>query len=101
MAMPAVEDRLLDLLVRWDELRRQGRDATADDICSDCPELAGKLRGRIEARGNPSSWEVRLWETLTGKTTGRIFPHQLMVRPVAFSPDGGTAQIRVQIFFKG
>jgi WD40 repeat protein/serine/threonine protein kinase len=49
MATSAVEDRLLDLLVRWDELRRQGRDATADDICSDCPELAGELRGRIEA----------------------------------------------------
>ena len=49
MATSAVEDRLLDLLVRWDELRRQGRDATAEELCSDCPELAGELRGRIEA----------------------------------------------------
>ena len=38
--------------------------------------------------GTPSSGEARLWETLTRKPTGRIFPHQLLVRPVAFSPDG-------------
>ena len=40
--------------------------------------------------GTPSSGEARLWDTLTGKPTGRVFPHQLMIRPVAFSPDGKT-----------
>ncbi len=49
MATSAVEDQLLDLLVRWDELRRQGREAAAEELCSDCPELAGELRGRIAA----------------------------------------------------
>ncbi len=49
MATSAAEDRLVDLLVRWDELRRHGRDATADELCADSPELVGELRGRIQA----------------------------------------------------
>ena len=40
--------------------------------------------------GDASSGEARQWETLTRKPTGKIFPHQLMIRPVAFSPDGKT-----------
>jgi WD40 repeat protein/tRNA A-37 threonylcarbamoyl transferase component Bud32 len=49
MATSAVEDRLLDLLVRWDELRRQGHHATAEELCSECPELAENLQERIHA----------------------------------------------------
>ena len=49
MATSANEDRLLDLLVRWDELRRQGRDVSAEELCADCPELGGELGERIEA----------------------------------------------------
>jgi serine/threonine protein kinase/formylglycine-generating enzyme required for sulfatase activity len=49
MATSAVEDRLLDLLVRWDELRQQGCDATAEELCADCPELAGDLGDRMKA----------------------------------------------------
>jgi serine/threonine protein kinase len=46
-SMPT-EDRLGELLLRWDDLRRQGRDLPADELCTDCPELAGELRRRIE-----------------------------------------------------
>ncbi len=49
MAKLAAEDRLVDLLVRWDDLRRHGRDATAEELCPDSPELAEELRVRIEA----------------------------------------------------
>src|SRR5262245_45727530 len=35
--------RLLDLLERWQSLERQGRPATAAEVCADCPELAGEL----------------------------------------------------------
>ena len=49
MATSAIEDRLLDRLVRWDELRRQGRDVAAEELCSDCPELVSELRVWIEA----------------------------------------------------
>ena len=43
------EDRLGELLLRWDELRRQGRDVTARELCADCPELVEELARRIEA----------------------------------------------------
>ena len=43
------EDRLGELLLRWDELRRQGRDVTARELCTDCPELVEGLARRIEA----------------------------------------------------
>jgi WD40 repeat protein/tRNA A-37 threonylcarbamoyl transferase component Bud32 len=49
MATPAVEDHLLDLLVKWDELRRQGHLVTAEELCSDRPELVSELCCRIEA----------------------------------------------------
>jgi eukaryotic-like serine/threonine-protein kinase len=75
MATSAVEDRLLDLLVRWDELRRQGHDATAEELCSDCPELAGELRGRIEAlRGIDPVLEIgdaALFSTGVDSSSGR------------------------------
>ena len=43
------EDRLGELLLRWDELRRQGCDETARELCTDCPELVEELARRIEA----------------------------------------------------
>ncbi len=43
------DDRLADLLLRWEELHEQGRDATPDELCRDCPELAEPLARRIEA----------------------------------------------------
>ena len=44
MATSANEDRLLDLLVRWDELRRQGRDVSAAELFAGLPaELGGEL----------------------------------------------------------
>ena len=47
MSSVPTEDRLGELLVRWDEFRRQGRDLSAGELCADCPELAGELRRRI------------------------------------------------------
>src|SRR6516165_3516522 len=42
-------DQLGDLLMRWEELREQGRPVTAEELCGDCPELLDDLRRRIEA----------------------------------------------------
>jgi tRNA A-37 threonylcarbamoyl transferase component Bud32 len=47
MAATPNEDRLLDLLVQWDELRRQGREVTPESLCAECPELVEELRRRI------------------------------------------------------
>src|SRR5688572_9311648 len=48
--MPATDDRLMELLLRWDELRLQGRPPTADDLCPDDPDLRARLRERIRQR---------------------------------------------------
>src|SRR4051794_14971326 len=39
--------RLMDLLVRWEESRGQGRDITIEELCAGCPELAGELGRQI------------------------------------------------------
>ncbi len=44
------DDTKLDgLLSRWRELREQGQDVSAQEVCSTCPELADELARRIEA----------------------------------------------------
>ena len=43
------DDRLADLLLRWEELHEQGRVASAEELCGDCPELVGPLTKRIES----------------------------------------------------
>lgn len=44
------EDVLLDLLDRWEEARRAGRDPTAEELCPDSPTLQAELRERIRRR---------------------------------------------------
>jgi serine/threonine protein kinase/Flp pilus assembly protein TadD len=41
------DDPLLELLARWDELHRQGKDVPAEELCAGCPELAAELDRRI------------------------------------------------------
>ena len=43
------EDRLGDLLVRWDEAREQGEELSAKELCADCPDLATELSRRIHS----------------------------------------------------
>ena len=38
---------VIDLILRWQELRRQGREATPEEICADCPEKLNELRERL------------------------------------------------------
>ncbi len=47
MTPTLAEDRLGELLLRWDELRRQGRIVSAEDLCTTSPELVDELRRRI------------------------------------------------------
>jgi eukaryotic-like serine/threonine-protein kinase len=69
MATPANEDRLLDLLVRWDELRRQGSEVTPEELCAQSPELVGEMRRGIEAlRGVDPLLEVEA--TASDSTSG-------------------------------
>jgi serine/threonine protein kinase len=43
-----VEERLNSLLLIWQEQQLQGRDVPAEELCRDCPNLAGELGRRIE-----------------------------------------------------
>src|SRR4051812_12341922 len=47
--MPSTNDRLTELLVRWEELRRQGRSVSAEELCRDCPDLLPAARERVAA----------------------------------------------------
>jgi serine/threonine protein kinase/cytochrome c-type biogenesis protein CcmH/NrfG len=40
-------DQLSDLLVRWEILHKQGQIVSAEQLCTDCPELAEELKQRI------------------------------------------------------
>ena len=42
-------EELAELLIRWEELRRLGDDTSIEQLCSDCPELASKVKCRIRA----------------------------------------------------
>ena len=44
-------DRLLDLVVEWEELREAGQSVKIEDLCRDCPELLPALRERLKALG--------------------------------------------------
>ena len=43
----AADDRLVDLLLQWEELREQGRPVSAEELCRDCPELLDEVRRRL------------------------------------------------------
>jgi tetratricopeptide (TPR) repeat protein len=43
------DPRLSELLLRWEELRDQGRPAAPEDLCRDCPELVEELRRHVRA----------------------------------------------------
>ncbi|MGO8744690.1 MAG: hypothetical protein ACLQNE_01750 [Thermoguttaceae bacterium] len=42
-------DRLQQLLELWDDLRKQGREPTVEELCQNDPELCEELRQRIAA----------------------------------------------------
>jgi serine/threonine-protein kinase len=43
-------EKLLELLVEWEELRRQGKDVTPEQLCPDDPSLQATFRERLARR---------------------------------------------------
>jgi serine/threonine-protein kinase len=43
------EERVVELLLHWDDARRRGRIVSAEELCNDTPELAEELARRIAA----------------------------------------------------
>jgi serine/threonine-protein kinase len=48
-APPQAAEQVSELLLRWQELREQGRPVPAEELCAACPELTEDLRRRIQA----------------------------------------------------
>ena len=44
----AISDHVSDLLLRWEELRDEGKTVTAEEICRECPDLTAEVRRGIE-----------------------------------------------------
>ena len=44
-------DRLLDLVVLWEELHEAGTPVTIEELCQDCPDLLPDLQARLRALG--------------------------------------------------
>ncbi|MEZ6126819.1 MAG: protein kinase [Planctomycetaceae bacterium] len=43
------DDRIADLLLRWEEEREKGNDVPIDQLCADCPELRDEVKQKIDA----------------------------------------------------
>lgn len=53
------EDRIGDILLKWEDEIGQGRDVAAEDLCHDCPELTGEVADRIESLKR-TAWLLKL-----------------------------------------
>ncbi|MBI2806662.1 MAG: serine/threonine protein kinase [Planctomycetes bacterium] len=62
------EELLADLLVRWEELREQGQDVPALELCQGCPQLTDELARRINAL-KVTSWLDKPVEVPPADTT--------------------------------
>ncbi len=62
----ADDSQLLDLVVRWEEMRAVGQSLSAEQLCRDCPELVPALRLRLEA--------LRAMNAALGKADGSDTP---------------------------
>jgi hypothetical protein len=82
------DPRLSELLLRWQELRQEGRTVTAAELCGECPELAGELQRRMVTVDH---WEQFLGtgdEEEAAKATPASFGKYRVVRVLG---DGGQA----------
>src|SRR5215475_7598798 len=44
-----LDDRILSLLSRYEDLRGQGQAVTPQELCRDCPELVPEVKRQLEA----------------------------------------------------
>jgi WD40 repeat protein len=47
----AIDNRVVDLLLRWEELREQGQPVSVEELCRDCPEYLEEVRRRMRFLG--------------------------------------------------
>jgi tetratricopeptide (TPR) repeat protein len=78
----ALDERVIDLLLRYEEQCANGRPPNPEDLCRDCPELLDEVRRRIE----------HLHAIDHFATSGRLAP--TADPPTVASPSEGTARER-------
>src|SRR4051794_35604551 len=49
--MEPERERILDLIVRWEEARAQGQDPEPEELCRECPGLLSGFRRQVERLG--------------------------------------------------
>ncbi len=65
------DEKLIELLVRRDDLVEDGRDATPENVCEDCPELVEEFKARLDSLKR-TEW---LFETDDGQDEGSLTEH--------------------------
>src|SRR5690349_18028332 len=43
-----VDERILELLSRWEDLRERGQTPTPEELCRECPDLLPEVKRRVE-----------------------------------------------------
>ena len=72
------DEKLVELLVRRDDLLEQGHDATPEEVCEDCPELVDEFKARLESLKRTDF----LFETDDGEDEGSLnLPVRLLAEP--------------------
>ncbi len=63
--MKSNEDKLIDLILKWEEASERGEDIPPDRLCADCPELVKPLSHKI-ARLKKMAWMSKVGDTGAG-----------------------------------
>src|SRR5262249_1210694 len=66
-------EKVEELLARWDELREQGQEVSAEELAADSPELLDELKGRIQ-RLRAMDWLDRPVNETPGSSNGQAGP---------------------------
>jgi serine/threonine protein kinase len=77
------DDRLEQLILRWQELHEAGRPVSARELCADCPELTERLRRSLRA--------LAYWERFL--RTGTELEQSREETPGAFAPAFGKYRV--------
>jgi tetratricopeptide (TPR) repeat protein/tRNA A-37 threonylcarbamoyl transferase component Bud32 len=92
------DERIVDLLLRWEELRAQGRSVTPAELCGDCPELREEVEGRIRGLQElePLFGHLRENAAPRSATAPAVWTApDLRYRPVRFHAKGGLGEVHV------
>ena len=49
--MDVERERMLDLIVQWEEAKAQGQDPEPEEFCRECPDLLSGFRRQVEKLG--------------------------------------------------